>query len=689
MSHTMATRIAEHTQQRRHRRGCWSPQQDAESIATLRALSLDQVQEAGVGHLGIALGMAPVVHTLFSRYITADPKHPGWVNRDRFVLSAGHGSALLYAQLHLAGFRVTTDDLRRFRQLHSNTPGHPEFGVTEGVDATTGPLGQGVANAVGMAIAETMGAARLNTDQATVVAHRTWAIASDGDLMEGVANEAIALAGVLKLHKLTLLYDDNDVVIDGPASETFDAGGTCSAIAALGWQVSNPVDAEDLPGLRTAIDAAIADTSRPSLIRVRSIIGHGSSLAGLPTIHSGAVSPTEEALIRSGLGSAHSQRFAVPPLVAEAWNSFPAAGREGYEDWYRAVSLLQNTNPEKAADLESWLAHAESAIPVDRLALEHPNEDESVRQSSGAILDTVGRAAANLVGGAADLASSTFASVPGGIYSASNRAGRNIRFGIREHAMSAISNGIAQHGLFRPFASTFAMFASYEANALRMAALQNLPVIHILSHDSITVGEDGPTHQPIEVLSMLRATPNTTVLRPADAAEARAAWQIALSRLNGPTILAVSRGPVPQLDRSTAWGDPARGGYILQPAEGSADIALVASGSEVAITVAAAALLSRKGIRAEIVSLISHEVFQHQEAAYRDRVLKPDTPRLVIEASHPLSLHAFTGPLGAVYGIDTFGASAPPDALLSEYGFTPEAIAAASARHLDEIMATR
>jgi transketolase len=664
--------------------GTWGATADAASIATLRALSVDQVQQAGIGHIGLPLAVAPVIHTLYSRYLVSDPADPTWINRDRVVLSAGHGSALLYSMLHLAGYAVGVDDLRAFRQLHSITPGHPEVHVTPGVDAGTGPLGQGIANAVGMAIAETMGSARLNSDDTTVIDHRTFAIVSDGDLMEGVALEAIALAGVLGLGKLVAFYDDNDIVIDGRASAAHNATATCNAIRELGWQVSEPVDGEDVAGIEAAIDAALADTQRPSLIRVRTVIGIGSTLADTPKIHSGAVSDDETRHIKTGLGERHREPFAVPAEVTESWKVFAERGAAARAAWTDAVA-----GSEGIELVEQWQRHTEAQIDVAALGVPIPTSPEPVRASGGNLIAAIGDVAPNLVGGSADLASATMAYLPdGGDYAPDNRGGRNIRFGIREHAMGAISNGIALHGLFRPFASTFMMFASYQANALRMAALQELPVIHVLTHDSIAVGEDGPTHQPIEVLAMLRATPNTRVLRPADAVEAADAWQLALAKVDGPSILALSRTALPQLDHSRSVGSALRGGYLLSPAD-EADVVIVASGSEVHLAVDAAGLLAERGVRAAVASLVSHEVFFEQSEQYRESVLPASLPRLVVEASHPNGLYRLAGRSGAVYGISSFGASAPPDVLLEHFGFTAPAIADAAAALVTELAVAR
>jgi len=666
----------------------WSRAEDARSIATLRSLSVDQVQAAGIGHIGLPLGAAPIVHTVFSKFLVSDPADPAWVNRDRFVLSAGHGSALLYAALHLAGYALSTDDLRAFRQWGSITPGHPESHLTPGVDATTGPLGQGIANAVGMAISETMGAARLNRDDATVIDHRTFVLVGDGDLMEGVALEATALAGRLGLGKLIVYYDDNDVVIDGRASVTHSADGVCASLAAYGWHVSDPIDGNDLDALEKATELAIADASRPSLIRVRTRIGFGSRLEDDPVIHSGAVSADEAAHIKARLGKDFATAFEVPADVRAAWARFAERGADARAAWQRQIERYGERHPVGADQLRRWTS-APASIDVAALITERPAVPEPVRMSSGTVLNAIAATADDLVGGAADLAHATFAHITdGGTYGADERGARNVAYGIREHAMGAISNGIALHGLFRPFASTFMVFAGYEANALRMAALQELPVIHVLSHDSITVGEDGPTHQPIETLALLRATPNTLVLRPADFAETVTAWQLALDNLRGPTVLAVARTAVPQLDHTRQVGSASRGGYLLSPAEGEAgpDVVIAASGLEVGLAVEAASLLRERGIDAAVVSLPSHELFLAQDAAYRDAVLPPDVPRLIVEASHPLSLWRLAGPLGAVYGIDRFGASAPPDVLLEQYGFTPRAIADAAAAQVATVL---
>lgn len=656
---------------------------DARSIATLRGLSLDQIQAAKSGHLGLPLGAAPILHTLFSRFLVSDPAQPEWINRDRFVLSAGHGSALLYAVLHLAGYQISIDDLKAFRQWGSITPGHPESGLTPGVDATTGPLGQGIANAVGMAISETMAAARLNTDAGAIIDHHTYVLVSDGDMMEGVALEATALAGLLRLGKLIAFYDDNDVVIDSPASVTHNADAACASLNAHGWDVSAPIDGNDVEGIAAATRRAIDNTSQPSLVRVKTKIGYGSTFAGSSKIHGGAVEEVEARNIKRSLGEGFAEPFAVPADVRSAWASFGSRGAAARAAWTETLATAAAVRPEIVADLNRWMSRELVAEEQVRSLVQALDEPEAMRFAGGRILNALATSRTELVGGAADLAVVTLAYMTaGGDYAADNRSGRNIHFGVREHAMGAIANGIALHGIFRPFSSTFLVFASYQANALRMAALQRLPVIHVFSHDSITVGEDGPTHQPIEMLSTLRATPNTLVLRPADGDEAISCWVMALNNYAGPSAIVLSRLPLPRLDRSASVGDAMRGGYIVHPAQRGAapSVAIVASGSEVSLAVKAAAVLADRGIVAQVVSMPSQEMFYQQDASYRDGILPPDLPRLVVEAGHPQSLWQLVEGNGEVYGVSRFGASAPPAVMLREFGFTPDQVANAAER---------
>lgn len=655
---------------------------DARSVAALRSLAVDQVQAARSGHPGLPLGAAPILHTLFSRFVRSDPSEPGWLNRDRFVLSAGHGSALLYAVLHLAGYDIGIDDLRSFRQWGSITPGHPEWGLTPGVDATTGPLGQGIANAVGMAIAETMAAACLNSDAGILVDHRTYVLVSDGDLMEGVALEAAALAGLLRLGKLIVFYDDNDVVIDSRASATHNAEATCASLRAHGWDASEPVDGNDVEAIAAATQRAIDNDRQPSLVRVKTRIGYGSAWADSPRVHGGPLDDADARDLKHSLGEEFVEPFAVPRDVRARWREFERRGAAARAQWNSTLEMVAAARPDIAGELDRL--RSPEPVTEERIRSLVPVLDgpEAARHTSGRILNAVAASRTEIVGGAADLAAATLTYIDeGGDYGPADRSGRNIRFGVREHAMGAIVNGIALDGLFRPFASTFLVFASYQANALRMAAMQHLPVIHVFTHDSITVGEDGPTHQPIEMLSTLRATPNTLVLRPADADETISCWVLALDNRNGPTALVLSRIPLPRLDRSRQVGDARRGGYILRPApDGSEpDMAIVASGSEVSVAAGAAEILAGRGIVAQVVSLPSQEKFLEQDQAYRETILPPSLPRLVVEAGHPQSLWRFAAGMGDVYGISRFGASAPPQVMLEQYGLTAAQVADAAA----------
>lgn len=650
---------------------------DDRSVATLRRLSLDQIQTARSGHIGIALGAAPIMHTLYTRFLTVDPAAPDWIGRDRFVLSAGHGSALLYAALHLGGF-LDADDLRGFRQWDSRTPGHPESHRTPGVDATTGPLGQGISNAVGMAIAETMAGARLRDAEGPLVAHRTFALVSDGDLMEGVTLEATAFAGLHRLGSLIAYYDDNDVVIDSAAGEVHSADAACAALAGHGWDVSDPVDGEDVEAIDAATRAALAEGDRPSLIRVRTAIGHGLDAAGTSAAHSGPVSDDQAERLRAALDV--GDPFEVPEDVRALWAGVGERGRAAR----LAAERRLDQSPDARARLTAWRS-ASAVTGGELVAAGRLGAEESGRSAGGKVLAALTARRPELVGGAADLVAATLTALDDDRYRPEARAGRIIRFGVREHAMGAIANGIALHGALRPFVSTFLVFASYEANAIRMAALQGLPVIQVLTHDSITVGEDGPTHQPIEMLAMLRAIPGLLVLRPGDPAEVAAAWAMALARTEGPTALVLSRIALAPIDRSRSVGDTERGGYLLDGSLGGADVQLVASGSEVGLAVAASALLAERGVVASVASIPSHELFLAQDAAYRDAVLDPETPRLVIEAGATLPLWRLAGRHGDVHGLDAFGASAPPAELLRRLGFTPERIA----DHAQELVAAR
>lgn len=649
-----------------------------QSINTLRGLSIDQIQAAKSGHPGLPLGMAPAMDTLYRQFLVSDPADPAWFDRDRFVMSCGHGSALVYGVLHLAGYDVTEHDLRAFRQWGSRTPGHPEHGITPGVDATTGPLGQGIANAVGMAIAEQMLSARYNSAAGALVDHRTYVFVSDGDLMEGVGMEAMALAGRLQLGKLIAVYDDNDVVIDGRASVSLDPDGTCAALGALGWEVRGPVHGNDVEHLSRELSAA-RDSERPTLIRLKSVIGYGSRLADTSSIHAGVLPGDEVTHIKETLSLDPAATFAVAPEVRQEWSVFASRGADARDAWLATLESVRERDPRLAEEFERVISGEILPPEVALAGLEGPREAEATRASSGRVLQTFAAADPIYVGGSADLLDATSARIDRSEpFGPQNRAGRQVAYGVREHVMGAIANGMALHGGVRPMCSTFMMFGtSYAGNSVRMAALQELPVIWILTHDSILIGEDGPTHQPIESLAQLRAIPNLLLLRPADFAETEAAWKLALANAHGPSVLALSRLAVPQLDHSLQVGTPDRGGYALVPGEAGRplDVCLVSTGSEVSLCVAAASLLSERGLNARVVSLPAARVFEAASPEYREEILPAGVRRLVVETSHPSGLWQFAGPNGGVFGVDTFGASAPTERILEEYGFVPEVVA--------------
>ncbi|MFD1507258.1 transketolase [Georgenia yuyongxinii] len=633
---------------------------EALSVNTARMLAMDQVAIAKSGHYGFPLGAGAIVHTLFAHHLRFNPEDPAWLNRDRFVLSAGHGSAMLYAALHLAGYDLSVEDLRDFRQWGSKTPGHPERGDTPGVEVTTGPLGQGVANAVGLAIAEEYLRSRLGPN---VVDHRTWVLASDGDLMEGIAYEAAAIAGKLELSHLCVVYDDNDVVIDSRASETMDSDGIVEAFRALGWHVVDAVDGMDVGGLSRAFTEAAAESQRPTLVRVRTTIGAGSPLTDDRLSHSGAPSAADLAATRAHLGLDGYAPFEVPAEVAQFW----AAVREGN----KAVYDAWETRTACAGGAESLLSPEEMvAACVEVLeVLEAPAGAEATRASSGAVLDAIAPYAPFLLGGSADLAGATFARLSdGGVFGPAERAGQNIRFGVREHAMGAIANGITMHSVLRGFGGTFLMFATYQANALRMAALQECPSIHIFSHDSVLLGEDGPTHQPVEVLPFLRSIPHMQVLRPADFYETKVAWKLALQEQNRPTCLVLSRSDLPQLDHSVQVGSAEDGAYLLVPVE-DPEVVLIATGSETHLAVEAARTCGR---RAAVVSVLDVERFSTLPTEALERLAPAAVPRVVVEAAHPMSWYRVLRPTDRCVGVTDFGASAPAEVIAERYGFTVE-----------------
>lgn len=657
----------------------------------VRSLAIDMIQKANSGHPGLPLGAAPMASVLWRHVLAFDASAPAWPNRDRFVLSAGHGSSLLYAILHLAGFGLELDELKAFRQWNSLTPGHPEFQHTVGVECTTGPLGQGVANAIGMAVAERALAARYNTDAHRLVDHRTFALCGDGDLMEGVAYEAVSLAGKLGLGKLTLLYDSNDITLDGPMSLSFDES-VARRFEAAGWQVLRVENGNsDFDTILAALRAAEAEDQRPTLIEVKTTIGYGSpSKAGTASSHGSPLGEEELAATKAALGIAGGP-FEVPADSRAAWLAAGARGASARETWEQELGAWEAANPELA---EEWHALANGELPTgwDHHFTEFPaGKAMATRVSSHQALQELAAGLAPLFGLDADLSCSTKLFIKdGGSFDGHTGQGRFLHAGVREHAMAAIANGIAYHGGLVPFTSTFFVFADYMRPAMRLAAMNHIGVIYAFTHDSVAVGEDGPTHQPVEQLASLRAIPGMTVIRPGDANEAREAWSQAAQRRNGPTTLVFSRQNMATLDRTGGSGlapaeELARGAYTLADADEKLGLGaiVIATGSEVGIALEARERLAHEGIGVRVVSMPSWELFEAQPVAWREAVLPPAvTARVSIEAGVTQGWERYVGGAGIALGIDRFGASAPGELVLERLGMTADAIETAVRRLL-------
>jgi transketolase len=663
---------------------------DQQCIDTLRFLSVDMVQKANSGHPGLPLGAAPMAYVLWTKHLKHYPSNPEWVDRDRFVLSAGHGSALLYSLLHVTGYDLSLDDLKQFRQWGSKAPGHPERGHTAGVEVTTGPLGQGIANAVGMAIAEAHLAARYNRDGHTVVDHRTWALVGDGDLMEGVASEAASLAGHLKLGKLICLYDDNYVSLAAGTDIAFTED-RAKRFEAYGWQTIAVPDGNDIAAIDAAIEKAKADTTRPSLILVRTQIGFGSPKQGSFKAHGSPLGVEEVKETKQKLGWPVEPDFLIPQAALEHFREAQQRGEDAKSEWNGRMDGYSKAFPELATELHDRL---EGKLPAgwDADIPTFPADAKGIatRAAGGKIMNAFAEKLPALFGGSADLDSSTntnlkgfgdfnLAAAPGedtqGSDSAGwSHAGRNLHFGVREHAMGAVVNGLAAHGGFIPYGSTFLIFSDYMRPTIRLAALSKLHVIHVFTHDSIAVGEDGPTHQPVEQIASLRAIPDTTVIRPADANETAVAWKVAVETRGRPVLLALTRQELPILDRTKfASADGLRkGAYVLSDAkEGKPELVLIATGSEVGLIVEAAEKLQADGVAVRCVSMPSWDLFEAQPQSYRDEVLPPDVAaKLAVEMGVSMGWDRYVGPHGVVLGVDRYGASAPAKVLLPEYGFT-------------------
>jgi transketolase len=663
-----------------------SPELAERAITTIRTLAIDAVQAANSGHPGMPMGCAPMAYVLFNEVLRHDPARPDWPGRDRFVLSAGHGSMLLYAMLHLTGYdQPTLEDIKAFRQYESPTAGHPESFELPGVETTTGPLGQGFANGVGMALAAERLAAEFG---AAVVPQRVYAIVSDGDLMEGVSAEAASLAGHLQLGRLTYLYDDNAITIDGGTDKAFGED-VLARFDAYGWHTARIADGNDLDAIRAAIAAADADP-RPSLIAVKTTIGFGSpAKAGTSGVHGAPLGDDEVAATKAAYGWDHPA-FHVPDEVRTHLDG-RERGAALRAEWEASLDALRAQDHGQAAAFERRVIRRE--LPSDwTSALPELDGKDATRKHSGAVINALAPVLPELLGGSADLAASNNTDIDGGgDFSAPDadgpdargRDGRNLRFGIREHAMASMANGMALHGGVIPYVATFLVFTDYCRPSIRLSALMGARVVYVMTHDSIGLGEDGPTHQPVEHLSALRAIPGLTVLRPADGAETVAAWRSAIEA-DGPSVIALTRQGLPPLGERPSDG-PARGGYVLsdtRPGD-TPDVVLVATGSEVQLAVAAAELLEADDVAVRVVSMPSWELFDAQDQTYRDEVLPPAVrARVAVEAGVTHGWHRYVGDIGEVVGLDRFGASAPAERLFEEFGFTADEVAAAARRSL-------
>ena len=643
------------------------------TVNSIRTLALRQIEGADSGHPGICLGAAPIMYTLFNDCMCYNPANPDFFNRDRFVLSAGHGSALYYATLHTFGYDISVEDLKNFRQFESKTPGHPEYGVTPGVDVSTGPLGQGIATAVGIALAENMLASKFNKDGFKIVDHYTYALCGDGCLQEGIENEAASFAGTNKLGKLIVIYDKNDITIEGNINTTFDEEVGKRHLA-LGWQVLTVEDGNDLTSLKRAIKRAKLQTEKPTLIIVKTHIGYGSPLVDSASCHGSPIKGDNLTKTIEALGFAEKEPYVLPDEV-KAFGKRSARRHANCEKkWNKLLQEYSQAYPELYSEFNAWL----SGVTPDLTQMPNVWQQEkadATRNCSHEILTALAGKMPCLVGGAADLAPSTKAFVKGeAYYTPENTNGKNIHFGIREHAMGAIANGMALHGGLRPYCSTFFVFSDYMRNAMRMSALMKLPVIYILSHDSIGVGEDGPTHQPIEHLSSLRLMPNINVFRPCDKRETAAGWMVALnSQL--PTCLVLSRQNLPAYQGTGI--NAVKGGYILADSEKETpDAIIIATGSEVQVAMQSKDMLIKKGIDVRVVSMPCAELFDLQDNEYKQKVLPQSVKaRVAVEAGTTAYWYKYVGLDGAVIGIDSFGISSKPNTLFEYFGITAENVA--------------
>ncbi|SDL96977.1 transketolase [Bacillus sp. OK048] len=649
---------------------------DELSVTAIRTLSIDMIEKANSGHPGMPMGAAPMTYTLWSRFMNQNPKNPKWFNRDRFVLSAGHGSALLYSMLHLSGYDLSMDDLKQFRQWGSKTPGHPEFGHTDGVEATTGPLGQGIAMAVGMAMAERHTASVYNKDNFEIVNHYTYSICGDGDLMEGVSAEAASLAGHLKLGRLVVLYDSNDISLDGDLNKSFSES-VKDRFLSYGWQYVRVEDGNNLEEIAKALEEAKTDLDRPTMIEVRTVIGYGSpNRAGTSGVHGSPLGADELKLTKEAYKWTFEEDFHVPNEVYENFkNLIGENGAKKEKEWNDLFAQYKNEYPELANQLEAALRNElpngwDKDIPVY-------SEGKALasRASSGEALNGIAKNLPIFIGGSADLAGSNKTMIKGtGDYAPGNYDAKNIWFGVREFAMGAAMNGIALHGGVKIFGGTFFVFSDYLRPSIRLASIMGLPVTYVFTHDSIAVGEDGPTHEPVEQLAALRAMPGLSIIRPADGNETSAAWKLAVESTNKPTALILTRQDLPTLKDTdkNAYEGVSKGAYVVSPSERETPDALIlASGSEVSLAVEAQKALAGEGIHVSVVSMPSWDRFEQQSQEYKNTVLPKNVKkRLGIEVASSMGWHKYTGDEGDVLAIDTFGASAPGEKIMEEYGFS-------------------
>ncbi|GMG74775.1 MULTISPECIES: transketolase [Priestia] len=651
---------------------------DTLAVNTIRTLSIDAVNAANSGHPGLPMGAAPMTYALWANHLQHNPANSSWFNRDRFILSAGHGSSLLYSMLHLSGYNVSVEDLKGFRKLNSKTPGHPEFGHTDGVEATTGPLGQGIANAVGMAMAEAHLAAKFNKPNFSVIDHYTYTLVGDGDLMEGISYEAMSMAGHMKLGKLIALYDSNDISLDGELNLSFSENIQKRAESA-NWQYLRVEDGNDVDEITSAIEKAKQNTEQPTLIEVRTIIGYGSpKVAGTNKAHGNPLGEEEAKATKQAYGWDAEENFYVPEEVKAHFEKLEEKGMKAEAEWNELFASYQKEYPMLADELERAIT-GEALIEVNDILTFSSEKAISTRVASGEAINYFTKSVPSIFGGSADLSHSTMTDIKEeGPYAPGYFGNRNIYFGVREHAMGAAGNGMALHGGVKPFVSTFFVFNDYLRPAIRLAALQKLPVTYVFTHDSIAVGEDGPTHEPVEHLASLRAIPGLTVIRPSDANETASAWAYALQQAEGPVALVLSRQNLPVFEETKQnINDLAKGAYVLTETDDNPEMIFIATGSEVALAVSAKAQLEREGTSVRVVAMPSWELFGKQSKEYQERILPESvSKRISLEMGISLGWERFVGQKGKVLAIDTFGASGTGADVMKLFGFTEENVVA-------------